>query len=229
MYRKPWSAKQTSPIPWSLLSNANNYSSDKTDYELPLDTEHFIKTCTKSATARNKCTCHIYIFLVFRRMSGFLDVSLNSRTFGELCGKKMTQSVLVKTNLHFYHLSWTDKPPLRKTFWSLGSRPAMHCSHPRRPHCPPTWLIHILYITRAVIMTDGSWVKGSSSLDSTHVINMLSEYVSSCKQEMLECAVCLWSLCWNLKCSVDLRGAHYKRLLLYYTLSQSNEKYTSPS
>ncbi len=31
------------------------------------DTELFIKTCTKSATAQTKCICHIYIFFSFQK------------------------------------------------------------------------------------------------------------------------------------------------------------------
>lgn len=81
-----------------------------------------------------KCKINVYniyifsFFLVFRNTSSFLEVSLNRGSLAELCGKKMTQCVFVKTNLHFYHLTWTGQLLLRETFWPLSSSMLQWCT-----------------------------------------------------------------------------------------------------
>lgn len=152
MYRKLWSPQQTSPTSFSKTSNYN---------EIRPGFYHDILTHTLNTL----------VYFSFKKHVRFSRSIFKQPNSGKLCGKKMTQGVFVKTNLHFYHLPWTDQLPLPKGNFLVPWQQTHDA-----PSIPTPGSLFVPLQDHSVhYQLQGHELKAGSSWNRTSVVNMPSQ------------------------------------------------------
>lgn len=134
--------------------------------------QHILNHVTRVAKVQDKCIQHTsfsFFFLVFRSTSSFLEVSSNSRSLAELCGKKNDPVCLCQNKPPFLSLD-LDRPAPPEGNLLAPQQQYAAVMHPLLP--APSGLFVPPASTQCALPTAGSWEKG---WDGTCVINTLSQ------------------------------------------------------